>query len=102
MKRYITFPVNGKPSILAIEDGEDELAALQGAVGGMIAPVDLPNGYTVYVDDEGILEGKNINPLISTLAQRPLFGDAVMVGELDEEGNTASVSDEWLDLIRSA
>lgn len=97
MKRYILLPVSGIPSVLEV--AQDELATLQKAVGGLIAPVDLPNGYTIYVNDEGLLDGLPFNLIASQLAGQYLAGNAVMVGTVDPKGETGSVGEDWVATI---
>jgi len=62
---------------------------LRDAVGGLIAPVQCPNGDVIYVDDEGLLKGLDPNRLAMILSRYPglLVGPAIMVGPLDQEGD---------------
>ena len=76
------------------------LGDYQAAVGGFIAPVDIEDrGITVYVNDEGIVMGLPINARATALwwlwspqvrNRDALFGDAVIVGLPDHQGDTTS------------
>ena len=54
------------------------------------------NGHiiSVYVDDEGMLKEGNFGRLVEGYPQ-PLFGDFVITGGVDEEGNTLPLPDEF-------
>jgi hypothetical protein len=67
-----------------------DLAKLQEAVGGYIEGVQLDPrcGYSfMYVNEEGLLQGLQINPEASLMAGRPIVGDVVLLSqaELEEE-----------------
>jgi hypothetical protein len=71
------------------------LQELQAHVGGLIEAVRLPtetrvNGYTIavmYVNEEGLLQGLEHNLNASTLADRHIVGNALVLfqGEQEEE-----------------
>lgn len=74
--KAIRIPVEGKAEIIEIEN---ELEALQRAVGGYIETVTIAEDCCLIVDEEGLLKGKPINHLASRLG-RPLVGDVLVVG----------------------
>lgn len=88
---FIRIPANGSPEVVVLTDGADELAFLQGIVGGYIEAVTVTeNGYTLFVNEEGALRGLPVNEVATGLARTPVVGDAVLAGpELD--GETTSV-----------
>ena len=59
-----------------------ELSTLQEAVGGYIEHVPSETA-DIFVDEEGLLKGKELNQAGSILAGTPLVGD-VVVAELGE------------------
>lgn len=65
-----------------------EYQTMRDAVGGLIEPVECPNGDHLYVNEEGLLIGLERNIGAMLLAQHPhLVGDAIMVGPLDAKGD---------------
>ena len=76
--KAILIPVNGKSKLIEIDN---ELEALQKAVGGYIETVTIASDccLIVDVDEEGALKGKPINSTASRLGA-PLVGDVLVVG----------------------
>lgn len=74
--KAILIPVEGKAKIIEIEN---ELKALQRAVGGHIETATIASDCCLVVDEEGLLKGKPINHLASRLG-RPLVGDVLVCG----------------------
>jgi len=72
------------------------------AVGGLIAPVRCPHGDTVYVNDEGLLMGLDLNMAAMLVTQYggPLVGDAIVCGPLDDEGDHLPLSPEVVTFLR--
>lgn len=94
-KTYIHVPTDGPPVTFEVEAGK-ELPELQRRVGGPIASASyVVEGHTAYVHDEGLLIGLPINYIVSQLFKQTLVGDAVIVGPVDAEGDTASVT-AWM------
>lgn len=80
MARLIT--VEGTAKDVTPNNGEKfTLAEMQAFVGGLIAPVYLPDGRTILVNDEGLLMGMEINIRASMLAGYPLVGPALLLNE---------------------
>ena len=91
IKAVVVDPSTG-PRLTTI-DGS--LKTLQELVGGLIEGVFGPD-YTMYVDEEGHLNGLEYNPEASAFARRELgaaylVGTAVILGPGDSEGNDTSV-----------
>jgi hypothetical protein len=88
-----------------------ELEDYQAAVGGWIEAVDLPDlGITIYVNDEGCLNGLPVNSRVSFLwwyhvpearQSTMLLGDAVLVGMPDRSGNVTDLPDATRGLLLS-
>lgn len=83
-----------------IDIAEQELSKLQGAVDGLIQPVDLSPTITMWVNEEGLLrDDLKIHPLATLFmeelgSQTPIFGDVVFTGGSDEDGNTLGLTAE--------
>jgi hypothetical protein len=69
----------------------DELRKLQGAVDGLIQPVDI-DSVTMYVNEEGLLRGDLSPNYLATILMSELgynstiMGDVVFTGAPDEDG----------------
>lgn len=59
---------------------DEELHALQTAVGGYIEVVRISEDATLIVDEEGLLKALNQNALASLVARQQIVGAAVIVG----------------------
>jgi len=72
------------------------------AVGGLIEPVECPNGDWLYVNEEGLLLGLYRNTAAMLVAMHPhLVGPAIVVGPLDEEGgHTLPLSDALVKFLQ--
>lgn len=69
----------------------DTLPYLQEGVGGLVDVVTVSTGFgeiDVWIDDEGLLKQSFGNPLVSALVGGVLYGNVVITGEPDDEGNT--------------
>lgn len=53
---------------------------------------------TVFCDDEGMLKEGNLGRLVGNYPQ-PIFGDIVIAGDVDEEGNTLPCKLELEELV---
>ena len=73
---------NRKVTLTDIQNGtpDEELHALQAAVGGYIETVTLAEDAVMIVDEEGLLKALNQNALASLVARRQIVGTAVIVG----------------------
>lgn len=88
-----------------------QIADYQEAVDGWIDAIRLYdyNGVEVacaYVDDEGLLKSKPLNPMGSAISflfgNTPyLVGNMVLVGKSDEEGYDTDIPDYLLTLIKN-
>jgi len=78
---------------------------LSETVGGFIEAIPLHNGCTMYINEEGKLQGLAINYVANTIAHRLnsnlpdydyIVGNAVICGPLDGEGNDTSLTNTEL------
>jgi hypothetical protein len=92
MTKGIIITVSG--SVARVEvDGLDEM---QAAVGGLIEPAEgsIPGyGFDIYVNEEGIGLQLEPNVIASSLTRyrTHLFGDAVLLGSVDDEGGVTDL-----------
>ncbi len=97
MKTYVVIPVNGLPERLLISpmSGYSEYEALRKAVGWYIEGVrtQLP-GAMMYVNEEGLILGLEINRAASMFAGQPIVGPAVLTGLVDANGDNVSLDDD--------
>ena len=66
-------PANGK---------DFSLDELQGFVGGYIERLVLPNGQMMFLDEEGKLAGKAINPAATYMTRGLVADDDLIVGDV--------------------
>lgn len=70
---------------ISIVDVDNELRALQKAVGGHIETVGLKDGGVMIVDEEGMLKQYPHNDLASYISGKHIYGTALIVGVDGEE-----------------
>jgi len=80
------------------------LEALQQAVGGWIASVDIPGLTKVvaWADDEGMIKGKAYNMRAALLAGQDLVGDIVVTGYNPRNGENTELPLDLIEAIRKA
>lgn len=78
-----------------IDIQNNELKALQGAVDGLIQPIDLADDVTLWVNEEYLLRSElELNALATEIYSAmigrsfPIYGDVVFTGGNDAMGNT--------------
>ncbi len=87
---------------IALLTEKPDYPTLSRAVGGLIAPVNCPHGDTVYVNDEGLLQGLALNMGAMLVAEHEhLVGDAIVCGPLDDEGDHLPLSAPVVKFLRS-
>ena len=102
MFTYAIIYANGTDSVF-MSEGAPDYDTLNKAVGGWLEGVPLV-GVTAYVNEEGKLMGLPVNALATRLAHRDeaiylsdtINGDMIVLGPLDDEGESTSLSDEWI------
>lgn len=98
MKKAVIIRTDGTTE--TIDLSTDELAQLQGAVGGWVEAIDLNDSLTMWVNEEGKLTGLPHNPGAQRYwdsAFGPgtdfIVGNAVLTGGIDGEGDTIGLDD---------
>jgi hypothetical protein len=105
MTTYLTLNTD---LIVAKHDEPITLAALQAAVGGYIEAVDLPQGITMWVNEEGkLVDEPIVNVVATVLAQARIPGDLVcgnvaFTGGPDAEGDTLPLTDAQTTILARA
>ena len=106
MKLAIKLTAQGEASIIDLMADSNELLTLQMAVGGLIEPKTLQNGYTLIMNEEGKLNGLSINERATEiwLANFPNFpdvilGDVVIAGGYDDEGEQLGLEKVYAEVL---
>lgn len=73
---------------------EINLPAMQDAVGGYVECIALTNMVNVWVNDDWT--GLRSNNGASLIFQRALYGDVVVTGGVDKEGNTLPLNEVFV------
>lgn len=89
------------------ENGEGQLELLQAGVDGWVQAVDLSADLTLWVNEEGKLNGLPYNPIATRMWEEVfgvgtdiIVGNAVFTGGTGEEGETLGLSEEVANSIR--
>ena len=70
---------------ISIIDVDNDLKALQEAVGGNIETIGLKDGGVMIVDEEGMMKQYPRNDLASYISGKHIYGTALIVGVDGEE-----------------
>jgi len=100
MKKGVVIETSGESRIIELDD---TLEQLQREVGGLIEAVTLPNGVTMWLNEEGKLQQLDHNKQAQFIFDHTfgpgvdiVVGNAVITGGADEEGQTLGLTDEQL------
>jgi hypothetical protein len=92
-------------TVVLIENNDEFVgySTLSEAVGGLIEAVSLPSGLTLWVNEEGKLNGLPVNKIATDLFTREfgaqydiIVGNAILTGGADDEGETLGLTDEQI------
>ena len=86
MTKALLIKTDGQHRAVELPD-ERSYEILRDLIGGTLDSVSNDKGVVGYLHDEGLLIGLPINTVASLMFSRPLVGDVVLVGALDENGN---------------
>lgn len=98
--KVIIIPTDAAPAVAEIES---TLQAFQTVVGGFIEAVPLPDGSTLWLNEEGKIDGLPFNERATVLTRGILgptdmvVGNVFITGPLDDEGDNTSVSDALIE-----
>lgn len=102
MKHAIALETDGTIRTVALDEASeyDELVKL---VGGYLEAVTLRNGHTLWVNEEGKLQGLPYNNTAQAIFDHNfgpgvdlIVGNAVIMGDVDENGDTLGLTEEEL------
>ncbi len=103
MKTALRVNVDCTTEVLDLDGGEYE--QLSNAVGGLIQPVDLRPGLTIWVNEEGKLIQLPVNIIGSHLWEKSfgmtdvIIGNCVFTGNANSDGETEPLSSVWVEQI---
>lgn len=86
MTKALLIKTDGQHRAVELPD-ERSYEILRDLIGGTLDCVRNDKGVVGYLHDEGLLIGLPINAVASLMFSRPLVGDVVLVGALDQNGN---------------
>lgn len=96
---------DGTTEVLESADEFVGYATLSNGVGGLIEAVTLADDLTLWVNEEGKMNGLPVNVFATALftsvygSTDIIVGDAVLTGGADDDGETLGLSDENLSLM---
>lgn len=101
MRKALKVTPEGVVSVLDLDSPiASSLTIMQGAVEGLIQPVDINEELTMYVNEEFHYSGQDLNPLGSAVLQREhdnreafVLGNVLFTGGVDDEGNTKGLTE---------
>jgi hypothetical protein len=89
--RLIRIDVDGSISTV-----RNEYEAIKDALGGWLEYAYIGHDLAAYVDEEGLLNDRELNVPISLMARRPIAGPAVLINaRTDSEGNNLPPDPSW-------
>ena len=99
MKKTLVVEKDGTNYVLET-DRAGMLKTLQGAVGGLVEPIDFGDNLTMWVNEEGKLNGMEPNWIATAFFMRRfgvndvIHGDVIFTGGTDKHGNTLGLNKE--------
>tara|TARA_R100000458_G_scaffold39271_1_gene36769 strand:+ start:1867 stop:2277 length:411 start_codon:yes stop_codon:yes gene_type:complete len=100
----ITVAVVTEDGNVTVEEMPNTLVEYQTRVGGYIEPVSFEwNGQecTAFVDEEGLIKGKAMNPLLCMIVGHPfLVGTGLLCGGVDNEGHNLGLPKTFANALR--
>lgn len=92
----LLIPVSGQVALIAFDGLED----YKRAVGGYIEVVELGGGQDLIANEEGLIYQLPLNPLASSIARRPILGNAILIGFNRAAGKFVDVDESLADSVR--
>jgi hypothetical protein len=100
MRKAVVIGFDESIGVLDLDAPEGSLKVLQDAVDGWVEVVDLAPKLSIWVNEEGKLNGLPYNGIATAIFQEKfgavdiIVGNAVLTGGTDEEGETIGLTDE--------
>jgi len=98
MKSAITINTEGEVKEVQLSNGDDNLAQLQEAVGGLVQAIDLTPNLTLWCNEEGKLHNLPINFSATLLWEKyfgqtdVILGNVILTGGTGKEGETLGLN----------
>lgn len=103
MKKALKISVEGVAEVVDLDAPEGSLKVLQSAVGGWVEAIDLNDEVTMWVNEEGKLEGLPTHAPATRFYQTTfntqdwIAGNIILTGGVDDEGDTLGLTDEQIE-----
>lgn len=108
MKLALQITTTGEVKELDISNEKTALATLQSAVGGWVQALDLSDTISLWVNEEGKMDGLPHNPYAQVFWDEAfgagtdfIVGDIVLTGTPDSEGYTKGLDSNTAERIRA-
>lgn len=104
MRTALQINIDGTIAQLDLDAPEGSLKVLQGAVGGWVQAIDLSDRLTMWLNEEGKLDGLIPNDFATQMFCRRfgegtdiIVGNIVLTGGTDDEGETLGLTQEQVE-----
>lgn len=100
MKNALVIGFDESLEVVDLDSPEGSLEVLQNAVDGWVQAVDINERLTMWMNEEGKLDGLPFNGIATGLFQARfgkidiIMGNAVLTGGVDDEGETIGLTEE--------
>lgn len=106
MRKAVVIGFDESIGVLDLDAPEGSLKVLQDAVDGWVQVVDLAPKLSIWVNEEGKMNGLPYNGIATAIYQDRfgavdiIVGNAVLTGGTDDEGETIGLTDEQVARIQ--
>lgn len=108
MRKAAKLDVHGDVCVVDLDAPEGSLKVLQSAVDGWVEAVDFSDELTMWVNEEGKLDGLILNDRANAMFQDTfgavdvIVGNVIFTGGVDDEGETKGLTDTQIQQIIQA
>jgi hypothetical protein len=105
MRKAVVMGTDESVTVVDLDGPDGTLKVLQTAVDGWVQVVDLTSTMSIWVNEEGKLNGLPYNKIATDIFQRRfgavdvMVGNAVLTGGTDSDGETLGLTDEQVAMI---
>jgi hypothetical protein len=105
MRKAVVMGTDESVTVVDLDGPDGTLKVLQTAVDGWVQVVDLTSTMSIWVNEEGKMNGLPYNKIATDIFQRRfgavdvMVGNAVLTGGTDSEGETLGLTDEQVAVI---
>lgn len=106
MRKAVVIGFDESIEVIDLDAPQGSLKVLQDAVDGWVQVVDLSPTLSIWVNEEGKLEGLPYNGKATAIYQERfgkvdiIVGNAVLTGGTDDEGETIGLTDEMVSKVQ--